>query len=61
VIDVIGEVKFLGRVNKQHDKLVIEIPDNEQNKFEDMIDVPVTVNVTVNVKFSDTEGWIEGG
>jgi hypothetical protein len=57
VIDVIGEVKFLGCVNKQHDKLVIEIPDNEQNKFEDMIDVPVTVNV----KFSDIEGWIEGG
>ncbi|MGI0042451.1 MAG: hypothetical protein ACRD47_01970 [Nitrososphaeraceae archaeon] len=57
MIDVIGEVKFLGRANKQHDKLVIEIPENEQNKFEDMIDVPVTVNV----KFSDTEGWIEGG
>jgi hypothetical protein len=57
VIDVIREVEFLGRVNKQQDKLVIEIPHNEQNKFEDMIDVPVTVNV----KFSDTEGWIEGG
>lgn len=57
MIDVIREVEFLGRVNKQHDKLVIEIPNNEQNKFEDMIDVPVTVNV----KFSDTEGWIEGG
>ena len=57
MIDVIRDVEFLGRVNKQHDKLVIEIPDNEQNKFEDMIDVPVTVNV----KFSDTKGWIEGG
>lgn len=57
MIDVIGEVEFLGRVNKQSDKLVIEIPFNEQNKFEDMIDVPVTVNI----KFSDTEGWIEGG
>jgi len=45
VIDVIRDVEFLGRVNKQHDKLVIEISDNEQNKFEDMIDVPVTVNV----------------
>lgn len=51
------EVEFLGRVLKQDDKLVIEIPDNEQNKFEDIIDVPVTVNV----KFLDTEGWIEGG
>jgi|SoiMethySBSTD1v2_1073268.scaffolds.fasta_scaffold329165_2 hypothetical protein len=52
-------VEFLGRVSKQkHDgKLFIEIPDNEQSKFEDMIDVPVTVNV----KFLDTEGWIEGG
>lgn len=57
MIDILREVEFLGRVNKQHDKLVIEIPDNEQNKFEDMIDV----SVTVNVKFSDTEGWIEGG
>lgn len=57
MIDVIGEVEFLGRVNKQNDKLVIETPFNEQNKFEDMIDVPVTVNI----KFSDTEGWIEGG
>ena len=57
MIDIIREVEFLGRVNKQHDKLVIEIPYNEQNKFEDMIDV----SVTVNVKFSDTEGWIEGG
>ena len=55
--DIFREVEFLGRVNKQHDKLVIEIPYNEQNKFEDMIDV----SVTVNVKFSDTEGWIEGG
>jgi len=51
-------VEFLGRVSKhQHgDKLIIEIPDNEQGKFEDMIDVPVTVNV----KFLDIEGWIEG-
>jgi hypothetical protein len=57
VIDVIRDVEFLGRVNKQHNKLVIEIPDNEQNKFEDMIDVPVTVNI----KFSDTEGRIVGG
>ena len=57
MIDIFKEVEFLGRVNKQHDKLVIEIPYNEQNKFEDMIDV----SVTVNVKFSDTEGWIEGG
>jgi|GEM_PF-3225090 hypothetical protein len=57
MIDIFREVEFLGRVNKQHDKLVIEIPYNEQNKFEDMIDV----SVTVNVKFSDTEGWIEGG
>ena len=57
MIDIFSEVEFLGRVNKQHDKLVIEIPYNEQNKFEDMIDV----SVTVNVKFSDTEGWIEGG
>jgi hypothetical protein len=57
LIDIIREVEFLGRVNKQHDRLVIEIPDNEQNKFEEMIDLPVTVNV----KFSDTEGWIEGG
>ena len=57
MIDIFREVEFLGRVNKQHDKLVIEIPDNEQNKFKDMIDV----SVTVNVKFSDTEGWIEGG
>ena len=55
--DIFREIEFLGRVNKQHDKLVIEIPYNEQNKFEDMIDV----SVTVNVKFSDTEGWIEGG
>jgi hypothetical protein len=53
------EVEFLGRVSKQqHDgKLIIEIPNNEQSKFEDMIDVPVTVNV----KFLDIEGWIEGG
>ncbi|MGE5661801.1 MAG: hypothetical protein ACM3X1_06085 [Ignavibacteriales bacterium] len=43
--------------HKRHDKLVIEIPYNEQNKFEDMTDV----SVTVNVKFLDTEGWIEGG
>jgi hypothetical protein len=50
--DIFREVEFLGRVNKQHDKLFIEIPYNEQNKF---------VSVTVNVKFSDTEGWIEGG
>ncbi|MGH9985001.1 MAG: hypothetical protein ACRD8W_13715 [Nitrososphaeraceae archaeon] len=57
MINIIRDVEFLGRVNKQHDKLVIEIPYNEQNKFEDMIDVPVTVNV----KFSDTEGWIKGG
>jgi hypothetical protein len=57
MIDIFREIEFLGRVNKQHDKLVIEIPYNEQNKFEDMIDV----SVTVNVKFSDTEGWIEGG
>ena len=57
MIDIFREFEFLGRVNKQHDKLVIEIPYNEQNKFEDMIDV----SVTVNVKFSDTEGWIEGG
>ena len=45
MIDVIRDVEFLGRVNKQHDKLVIEIPYNEQNKFEDMIDVPVTVKL----------------
>lgn len=51
------EVEFLGRVLKQDDKLVIEIPNNEQSKFEDIIDVPVTVNV----KFLDTEGWAEGG
>lgn len=52
------EVEFLGRVYKQHDgKLIIEIPDNEQNKFEDVIDVPVAVKV----KFLDTEGWVEGG
>lgn len=57
MIEIFREVEFLGRVNKQHDKFVIEIPENEQNKFEDMIDV----SVTVNVKFSDTEGWIEGG
>jgi hypothetical protein len=56
MIDIFREVEFLGRVNKQHDKFVIEIPDNEQNKFEDMIDVSVK-----NVKFLDTEGWIEGG
>ncbi len=57
MIDIFREVEFLSRVNKQHDKIVIEIPDNEQNKFEDMIDV----SVTVNVKFLDTKGWIEGG
>jgi hypothetical protein len=51
------EVEFLGRVLRQDDKLVIEIPNNEQSKFEDIIDVPVTVNV----KFLDTEGWAEGG
>ena len=44
-------------MNDHHTKFVIEIPDNEQNKFEDMVDV----SVTVNVKFSDTEGWMEGG
>ncbi|HZD34733.1 MAG TPA: hypothetical protein VE130_05970 [Nitrososphaeraceae archaeon] len=51
------EVEFLGRVLRQDDKLVIEIPNNEQSKFEDIIDV----QVTVNVKFLDTEGWAEGG
>jgi hypothetical protein len=51
------EVEFMGRVLKKENKLFIEIPDNEQNKFEDLIDVPVTVIV----KFLDTEGWIEGG
>ncbi len=53
-------VEFLSRVSKQQaqdGKLIIEIPDSEQGKFEDMIDVPVTVNV----KFMDIDGWIEGG
>lgn len=57
IIDVMKEVEFMGRVLKKENKLFIEIPDNEQNKFEDLIDVPVTVIV----KFLDTEGWIEGG
>ena len=51
------EVEFLGRVLKHDNKFLIEIPDNEQNKFEDVINVPVAVNV----KFIDTEGWVEGG
>jgi hypothetical protein len=52
-------VEFLSHVSKQQQdgKLIIEIPDSEQSKFEDMIDVPVTVNV----KFMDIDGWIEGG
>ncbi|HEX7818769.1 MAG TPA: hypothetical protein VF419_05275 [Nitrososphaeraceae archaeon] len=52
-------VEFSSRISKQRQdgKLIIEIPDNEQSKFEDMIDVPLTVNV----KFMDIDGWIEGG
>ena len=52
-------VEFLSRVSKQQQdgKLIIEIPDSEQSKFEDLIDVPVKVNV----KFMDIDGWIEGG
>lgn len=52
-------VEFSSRISKQQQdgKLIIEIPDNEQSKFEDMIDVPLTVNV----KFMDIDGWIEGG
>jgi hypothetical protein len=51
------EVEFLGRVLRQDNKLVIEIPNNERTKFEDIIDVPVTVKV----KFLNTDGWAEGG
>ena len=57
IIDDMREIEFMGRAFKQENKLFIEIPDKEESKFQDLIDVPVTVIV----KFLDTEGWIEGG